>query len=163
MKWLSGWLGARAQAKAQRDYRISGLSLRLIEMEQHAQALKEELALRNEELREERRSRDRWISHRNEAVQVANRLQSEVDRLRAQVANAEMDGPKRDLEKANDAQAARAMSRNTKQAFQDYQQAVKNVMEQFDRVVRQNSITKKDLDTINNVREQMRAIVKREL
>ena len=76
----------------------------------------------------------------------------EIARLRAAVANAEMDGPKRTLEKANDAQAARAMSRNTKQAFQVYQGAVRIILDRLDGLAKGNHVTKEDIRKLRQLR-----------
>ena len=166
---MAGLLGSYAQrqaGKAQAEYWL-----------RHGpgfKAIAEELTKSNDELR--RAAADAYDAaarseKKNAELQTETRgylravddLQKVVADLRAQVANAETDGPKRDLEKANDAQAARAMARNTKNDFVEYQKGVINVLAQFDAVMSKNSITKADLETINNVRRQMRAILRRQI
>lgn len=83
--------------------------------------------------------------------------------LRAAVLNAEMDGPKRTLEKSNDAQAARAMARNTKNAFVAYQNAVRLVLDQMDKLGRQNHVTKEDLRKLRQLRQDLSALLGRSL
>lgn len=62
---------------------------------------------------------------------------------------------KRDLEKQNDAQAARAMSRNTKQAFQTYQAAVKQILDKLNDLGKSNVVTKEDLRRLRQLREDL--------
>jgi len=140
------WIGGLTGLGSQKDRRIAELEAAWRAEEYECGRLEREI----ERLRRE-----------NEAA--LKQLGRVLEHQRIEALNAETDGPKRDLEKSNDAQAARAMSRNLKADFVQYQEAVKNIMAQFDKVMKKNSITKKDLDTINSVREQMRAIVKREL
>lgn len=83
--------------------------------------------------------------------------------LAAMVANASTDGPKADLAASDNSQAARAMSRITKGHFVAYQQGVTAILAQFDKVMKKNSITKADLDTVNDVRRELRAILRREI
>lgn len=75
----------------------------------------------------------------------------EADRRIADLNN-EKEGPKRDLEKFNDAQAARAMSRNTKQAFVVYQGAVKVILDRLDELGQKNHVTKEDLRKLRQLR-----------
>ena len=173
----------RADLKSQ----ISKLSMQNINLEQTVQALKEELQLRNEETRglrfeldrrcenpvdhrywegryrDEKDECDKWQARANEAVAAANALQIEVDRLRAQVANMETEGPKRDLEKFNDAQAARAMSRNTKQNFQAYQAAVKIMLDRLNDLGKANHVTKEDLRKLRQLRIDLGNQINREI
>lgn len=86
---------------------------------------------------------------------------AECDRLRAALANAEMDGPKRTLEKANDAQAARAMSRSTKQHFVAYQHAVKMILDRIDELGQKNHVTKEDLRKLRQLWEDLSAQINR--
>lgn len=72
--------------------------------------------------------------------------------MRAWVANAETEGPKRTLEKANDAQAARAMARNTKAAFQVYQGAVRIILDRLDTLGQGNHVTKEDIRKLRQLR-----------
>lgn len=72
--------------------------------------------------------------------------------LAAAVANASTDGPKADLEKGNDAQAARAMSRQTKQHFQAYQATVKMMLDQLNTIGMKNTITKEDIRRLRELR-----------
>lgn len=72
--------------------------------------------------------------------------------LAAAIANASTDGPKADLKKGDDAQAARAMSRNTKQAFVAYQAAVKIMLDRLDTVGKSNAITKEDIRRLRELR-----------
>jgi len=90
-------------------------------------------------------------------------LRDENSRLRATIADMEMDGPKRDLEKSNDAQAARAMARNTKNAFVAYQNAVRLVLDQMDKLGRQNHVTKEDLRKLRQLRQDLSALLGRSL
>ena len=90
-------------------------------------------------------------------------LRDENARLRAQVANAELEGPKRTLEKANDAQAARAMSRQTKQHFQQYQEAVKVMLDQLDKLGRGNVVTKEDFRKLRDLRKTLGDAIGRSL
>lgn len=62
---------------------------------------------------------------------------------------------KRDLEKQNDAQAARAMSRNTKQAFQAYQAAVKQILDKLNDLGKSNMVTKEDLRRLRQLRKDL--------
>lgn len=78
-----------------------------------------------------------------------------MDDQHAKIANMEMDGPKRDLEKFNDAQAARAMSRGTKQHFQAYQFAIKKILDQLDTLGKSNVVTKEDLRRLRELRIQL--------
>lgn len=75
--------------------------------------------------------------------------------------NNEKEGPKRDLEKFNDAQAARAMSRNTKQAFVVYQGAVKMILDRLDTLGKGNRVTKEDLRKLRQLREDLSAQIQR--
>jgi len=100
--------------------------------------------------------RERW-------KRLSVRLQDEITSLCAQVANAETEGPKRDLEKFNDAQAARAMSRNTKQHFQAYQAAVKVILDRLDTLGQQNHVTKEDLRKLRELRVNLAAMIGREI
>lgn len=75
--------------------------------------------------------------------------------------NNEKEGPKRDLEKFNDAQAARAMSRNTKQAFVVYQGAVKMILDRLDTLGKGNHVTKEDLRKLRQLREDLSAQIQR--
>lgn len=78
----------------------------------------------------------------------------EADRRIADLNN-EKEGPKRDLEKFNDAQAARAMSRNTKQAFVVYQGAVKVILDRLDELGQKNHVTKEDLRKLRQLRSDL--------
>jgi molecular chaperone GrpE (heat shock protein) len=89
--------------------------------------------------------------------------QASASQIAAMVANASTDGPKADLAASDNAQAARAMSRTTKGHFVAYQQGVIAILAKFDKVMKQNSVTKKDLDTVNDVRRELRAILRREI
>lgn len=159
IRWLSGFLAARATAIAQRDAFFVRIAELQTENRGYLQAV-ERLQSEREALREQNVS---LSSELDRAISAKFRFQAEVSTLRAQLANAETDGPKRDLEKSNDAQAARAMARNTKNDFVEYQKGVINVLAQFDAVMSKNSVTKADLETINNVRRQMRDILRRQI
>lgn len=75
--------------------------------------------------------------------------------------NNEKEGPKRDLEKFNDAQAARAMSRSTKQHFVAYQHAVKMILDRIDELGQKNHVTKEDLRKLRLLREDLSAQINR--
>lgn len=62
---------------------------------------------------------------------------------------------KRDLEKFNDAQAARAMSRQTKGHFQAYQSAVKVILDRLDTLGQGNHVTKEDLRKLRELRKDL--------
>lgn len=62
---------------------------------------------------------------------------------------------KRDLEKFNDAQAARAMSRQTKGHFQAYQSAVKVILDRLDTIGQGNHVTKEDLRKLRDLRNDL--------
>lgn len=62
---------------------------------------------------------------------------------------------KRDLEKFNDAQAARAMSRQTKGHFQAYQKAVGVILDQLDTLGQKNHVTKEDLRKLRDLRKDL--------
>lgn len=154
-------------------YRVQRASAALDEARRRVVALADFEALLQE--------RDGYMDRAHEAVKAANALQATADKLEADNAGLimrvrnlqatialleavnETEGPKRDLEKSNDAQAARAMSRNTKQAFVAYQEGVKAILGELDKVCRKNSFTVRDLDKVQNVRRELRAILKREI
>lgn len=83
--------------------------------------------------------------------------------FRAAMANAEKEGPKRTLEKMNDAQAARAMARNTKQAFQVYQGAVRLILDRLDKLGQGNHVTKEDLRKLRELRADLSAQIGRSI
>lgn len=86
--------------------------------------------------------------------------EAEEDRRIADLNN-EKEGPKRDLEKFNDAQAARAMSRSTKQHFVAYQHAVKMILDRIDELGQKNHVTKEDLRKLRQLREDLSAQINR--
>jgi len=73
----------------------------------------------------------------------------------------EKSGPKRDLEKNNDAQAARAMSRSTKAHFVAYQHAVKMILDRIEELGQKNHVTKEDLRKLRQLREDLSAQINR--
>lgn len=89
--------------------------------------------------------------------------QASAGQIAAMVANNETEGPKRTLEAADNSQAARAMSRNIKSAFVAYQEGVKSIVKELDKVCSKNSFTVRDLDKVQSVRRELRAILKREI
>lgn len=87
-----------------------------------------------------------------ETLRASRAAEEAHQELRAWVANAETEGPKRTLEKANDAQAARAMARNTKAAFQVYQGAVRIILDRLDTLGQGNHVTKEDIRKLRQLR-----------
>lgn len=157
IKWLTGLWGATSQSKAQEVY---------AENERLKAEIVRKSCMPNDHrywegrYRDEKAAVEKLEADKGGLIKRIQNLQATIALMEAQN---ETEGPKRDLEKSNDAQAARAMSRNTKNDFREYQKGVVNVLAQFDKVMSKNSITKKDLDTVNSVREQMRAILRREI
>lgn len=89
--------------------------------------------------------------------------QAKASQIAAMVANASIDGPKAELAASDNAQAARAMSRQTKDAFRAYQEGVKVLVETLDPIAKKNRISVNDMAQIQLVRRELRAILKREI
>src|SRR5688572_14179778 len=98
-----------------------------------------------------------------ELCRQLNDRDDQIAALQAQVLNAEMDGPKRTLEKSNDAQAARSMSRQTKQHFQAYQAAVGVILDQLNEMGKGNVVTKEDLRKLRQLRLDLGAMLRRSI
>lgn len=177
MNFLSMFFTGSPSVQVQQASRILDLLAEKERLGLEVDALKETITLRDEEISGLRRELhhitdaiieidDAWAAcpypgnrkHLSLAEQMAaldtelNAYRDEVRTLAAAVANAERDGPKRTLEKANDAQAARAMARNTKQAFQVYQGAVRIILDRLDGLARGNHVTKEDIRKLRQLR-----------
>lgn len=112
------------------------------------------------------RHRSEYIRQNVETERWKRAAQSHLDHssaLAARVANMETEGPKRALEKFNDAQAARAMSRNTKHHFRAYQAAVKVILDRLDQLGRKNHVTKEDLRKLRELRIDLGNQINREI
>jgi hypothetical protein len=70
---------------------------------------------------------------------------------------------KRLLEKANDAQAARAMARNMKNDFVVFQHCVHTLTDELDKLCSKNSVTKDDLQRIRDLRAELRDVAGRKV
>lgn len=98
-------------------------------------ALREQLAAANK----------RIAAHKEE-------LDAEEARLRAQLGFVPILDRAKQIDAGNDAQAARAMSRQIKGAFVEYQQAVKQILDGLDDLGKANHVTKEDLRKLRQIR-----------
>lgn len=90
-------------------------------------------------------------------------LAAEEARLREQLGFEPIMDRSGQLMAGNDAQAARAMSRQTKGNFQAYQAAVKAILDRLNDLCKSNVITKEDVRRLREMRKDLSNQIRREI